>query len=134
VTLDNGEARGLAVHWIESKKENIATSGWCTYAGLLATKADQDLDLAEIEALLERIVHEISRAQNRVRQTMNAFVIAVGSYVTPLSKNAKVAARQIGEVSTDVGDTACKIPLATAYIAKVEAAGRVGRKRKTMRC
>jgi hypothetical protein len=34
----------------------------------------------------------------------------------------------------DVGDTACNVPLATAYIEKIEAAGRVGQKRKTIRC
>ena len=37
-------------------------------------------------------------------------------------------------VSVDMGDTACKVPLATAYIEKIEAAGKVGRKRKTMKC
>jgi hypothetical protein len=61
-------------------------------------------------------------------------VISVGSYVKPLSKQAKAAARQIGEVSVDVGETACNVPLATAYIEKIEAAGRAGKKRKTIRC
>jgi hypothetical protein len=65
---------------------------------------------------------------------MNGFVIAVGTYVKPLLKEAKAAARQIGEVSVDVGETACNVPLATAYIEKSEAAGSVGKKRKTIRC
>jgi hypothetical protein len=54
--------------------------------------------------------------------------------VKPLEKQAKAAAKKIGEVSVDMGDTACKIPLATAYIEKVEAAGKLGQKRKTIRC
>jgi hypothetical protein len=33
-----------------------------------------------------------------------------------------------------MGETACKIPLATEYIEKVEAAVRTGQKRKTIRC
>jgi hypothetical protein len=33
----------------------------------------------------------------------------------------------------DVGDTACTVPLATAYIEKIEAAGRIGQ-RETIRC
>lgn len=65
---------------------------------------------------------------------MNGFVIAVGAYVKPLLQQAKAAAQQIGEVSVDMGDTACKVPLATAYIAKIEGASRVGQKRKTIRC
>jgi len=34
---------------------------------------------------------------------MNGFVIAVGSYVKPLLQKAKAAAKQIGNVSVDVG-------------------------------
>ena len=90
--------------------------------------------LAEIEGLLNTVVKSITTAPNRVRYTMNGFVIAVGSYVKPLLKQAKAAARQVGAVTVDVGDTACKVPLATAYIEKLEAAGRTGQKRKTIRC
>jgi 3-methyladenine DNA glycosylase AlkD len=134
VALDHSLARDLALEWMKSKNQHIASCGWCTYAGLLATKEDKSLDLAEIEELLKTVVQQIHSAPNRVRHTMNAFVIAVGSYVKPLLKQAKTAALQIGAVSVDMGDTACRVPLATAYIAKVEAAGRVGRKRKTIRC
>ncbi len=134
VTLENPHARDLALQWIKSKKEHVASSGWCTYSGLLATRADEALDLAEIENLLSTVVKGISSAQNRVRYTMNGFVIAVGTYVKPLLKQAKASARQIGAVSVDAGDTACNVPLATAYIEKIEASGRVGQKRKTIRC
>jgi len=134
VTVDNPSARELALRWIKSKDEHMASTGWPPYAGLLAMKPDQDLDLAEIEKLLGQVVREIGSAQNRVRYNMNSFVIAAGSYVKALLKQAKSAAKQIGDVSVDMGDTSCKVPLATAYIAKVEAAGRVGQKRKTIRC
>jgi hypothetical protein len=49
-------------------------------------------------------------------------------------KQAKAAARQIGTVSVNMGETACKVPLATAYIEKIEGMGRVGQKKKTIRC
>lgn len=65
---------------------------------------------------------------------MNSFVIAVGSYVEPLSHKAGAAARKIGAVSADVGDTACEVPLAIAYIEKAKATGKLGKKRKTIRC
>jgi 3-methyladenine DNA glycosylase AlkD len=79
VTVENPRARELAMQWIQSKKEHVATSGWCSYSGLLATKPDETLDLAEIENLLGAVVKEIKSAQNRVRYTMNGFVISVGS-------------------------------------------------------
>jgi 3-methyladenine DNA glycosylase AlkD len=134
VAVENAQGREMAMQWMKSKKEHVASSGWCTYSGLLATKADADLDLTEIEGLLDTVVKGIGGAQNRVRNAMNGFVIAVGSYVKPLLKQAKSAAKQIGDVSVDVGDTACKVPLATAYIQKIESAGRAGKKRKTIRC
>jgi 3-methyladenine DNA glycosylase AlkD len=134
VTVEHPQGRDLAMQWIKSKKEHVACTGWCTYSGLLATKADEALDLPEIEGLLGTVVKGIHSAPNRVRYTMNGFVIAVGGYVKPLSKQAKASARQIGTVSVDVGDTACNVPLATAYIEKMEAAGRAGKKRKTIRC
>jgi hypothetical protein len=49
-------------------------------------------------------------------------------------KNAKAAARQMGMVTVEMGETACKVPDAIAYIEKVEAMGRQGQKRKTIRC
>jgi 3-methyladenine DNA glycosylase AlkD len=134
LAVENPHGRALALEWINSKNEHIAATGWCTYVGLVATQPDGELDLAEIESLLDKIVAEIGSAKNRVRYTMNAFVIAVGTYVTPLLKRAKAAAGQIGAVKVDMGDTACKVPLASECIEKAEAAGRVGKKRKTIRC
>lgn len=134
VTVENPAARELALKWIKSKNEMIAGCGWSTYCGIVATTPDENLKIAEIEELLQAIVKGIHGAQNRVRLNMNKFVIAVGTYVKPLLKTAKAAAKTIGEVSVDMGETECQVPLATTYIAKVETAGRVGKKRKTMRC
>ena len=134
VTVESPHAHDLALQWIKSKKEHVASAGWSTYSGIVATTPDESLDLAEIEGLLGTVVKTIHTAQNRVRYTMNVFVISVASYVKPLLKPAKAAALHVGPVSVDVGDTACNVPLATAYIAKIEAAGRLGKKRKTLRC
>jgi len=134
VTVENEHGRELAKEWMGSKKERVAAAGWCTYSGLVSLTPDENLDLKEIEGLLERIVKDIGKSKNRVKYTMNGFVIAVGSYVKPLGKQAKATAKQLGAVQVDMGDTECKIPLATGYIAKVEAAGKQGRKKKTIRC
>jgi hypothetical protein len=134
VTVENPKAREPALKWMKSKKELVAAAGWCTYSGLLAITPDDALDLSEIEKLLATVVKEIKTAANRVRSTMNSFVTAVGTYVKPLLKQAKGAAKQIGAVAVDVGDTECKIPLATAYIENAESSGRLGKKRKSIRC
>jgi DNA alkylation repair enzyme len=134
VSVENAEGRDLAIKWIGSKKGSVAPSGWCTYSGLIATHSDDTLDIKEIEELLGMVVKEIGDAEGRTKYTMNGFVISVGAYVKPLLSKAEAAAKQIGAISIDMGDTACKVPLATEYIAKIEAAGRVGQKRKTIRC
>jgi 3-methyladenine DNA glycosylase AlkD len=134
VAVENPNGRDMALKWIKAKEERVAASGWCTYSGILATTEDADLDLKEIEDLLNKVVKEIGGAPNRVRHAMNNFVIAVGVSVKPLSKKAMAAAQAIGAVSVNMGGTACKVPLATAEIKKAEAAGKVGKKRKTIRC
>ena len=134
LTVDHPKAREIALEWMDSKDPYIAASGWCTYAGLLSVRSDDSLDLKEVERLMARVVKEIGTAPNRIKYNMNSFVIAVGCYVNPLSKQAKAVAKQLGQVKVDMGETECKVPLATAYIEKVEKAGKVGKKRKTLRC
>ena len=41
---------------------------------------------------------------------------------------------RLGKVEVDMHGTTCKVPLALENIQKVEKAGRVGKKRKTIRC
>ncbi len=124
----------LANKWVDSRTEHIAASGWATWGAIVATQPDENLDLDQIESLLDRAVEQVHTAPNRVRYAMNQFVIAVGAYVKPLLSQAKTAAKKIGRVEVDMGDTSCKVPLATEYIAKVEKMGRVGKKRATAKC
>jgi 3-methyladenine DNA glycosylase AlkD len=134
VATESPFARELALKWMKSKHERIASTGWFTYAGIVATRSDDELDMHEVEGLLQEVEKNITRAPNRVRYAMNNFVIAVGGCVKPLLKRAKMAAKKIGKVEVDMGDTSCKVPLATEYIDKMEKAGRVGRKRATTKC
>ncbi|HSZ85515.1 MAG TPA: DNA alkylation repair protein [Puia sp.] len=124
----------LAMKWIKAKQENIASAGWSTYSCLLALKKDEELDLKEIETLLETVKKTIHSMPNRVRHTMNNFVIAVGTYVTPLTSKAKAIAKTIGVVSVNMGNTACNVPDALAYIKKAEDSGKLGKKKKTVFC
>ena len=134
VTAESRFGAELAREWIDSKTESIAVSGWGTFSSLVGIKPDEELDRAELEKLLNRVQKEIHTAPNRVRYVMNGFVIAVGCFVPALAAKAKAVAKAIGAVEVDMGDTACKVPDAVAYIEKVEKAGRQGKKRKSARC
>jgi hypothetical protein len=134
VTAESRFAVELAKEWMKSRDERIASIGWSTYSSFVAITPDEDIDLAEVEQLLARIPGELPNAANRVRYTMNGFVIAVGGYIAPLVVKAKAAARSIGKVEVDMGGTACKVHDALSYIEKIENMGRVGVKRKTAMC
>ncbi len=126
--------REIGLEWIDSKTENIAASGWSTLSCLVSIKPDAELDLAEVKSLLDRVANTIHQQPNRVRHTMNGFLIAVGCYVHPLVEDAKRVATSVGKVSVNMGETACKVPLALEYIKKVEDRGSLGKKRKTAKC
>jgi 3-methyladenine DNA glycosylase AlkD len=134
VAAESAFGRELALDWIDSDSEQIASAGWSTYGALVAITPDAELDLKEIEKLLGRVKAEIGSAPNRVKYCMNNFVIAVGGYVAPLTAKAKATAKAIGAVEVDMGDTSCQVPDASAYIEKIEKMGRVGKKRAHAMC
>jgi len=124
----------LGQEWIDSKKEGIAAAGWATLASFAGVNEDAALDISTYSKLLDRVFTVIDQAPNRVRYTMNGFVIAIGSYIAELTDKATKIAAEIGKVSVEMGGTACKVPLATTYLQKIIDKGRVGKKRKTARC
>jgi 3-methyladenine DNA glycosylase AlkD len=134
VAAESPHGREMALKWIDSKKENIASSGWATLSSLVGIKADEDLDVPELRKLLERVGKTIHQQPNRVRYVMNGFIIAVGSYVKTLTDAANQTATKIGKVSVEMDGTACKVPDAVAYIQKVAQRRGIGKKRATAKC
>ena len=124
----------LALEWIESKSPFIACSGWSTMASIAALKKDEDLNIPQLRKLMQRVAKEISTAPNRVRYTMNGFIITVGSYVKELTEEAIKIGKSIGHIEVDMGNTSCKVPYPPDYIEKVKARGTIGKKRKTAMC
>jgi 3-methyladenine DNA glycosylase AlkD len=131
-----GSAHGweLAPEWIDSKRPQTAEAGWATLRSLVSIKGDSELDLTELKRLLERVRKTIHQAPDDVRSQMNSFVIAVGSYVKPLTETAIRTAEKIGPVTVDMGNTSCQVPFAPDSIRKVQKRGAIGKKRKSAKC
>jgi 3-methyladenine DNA glycosylase AlkD len=110
-----------ALNWIKSDKENIASAGWATLSNIIVKKKAQKMDLRTIGELLGKIPSVIHGSPNRVRYTMNGFIIAAGGYIQEFTATCKSAAKKIGKVHVDMGGTACKVPDAVTYIDKVAA-------------
>lgn len=118
VASKSKHGKALALKWIDSPKEKIASVGWATLAAILSPKCDENIDVELVKELIERIRENLQTSQDRVRYTMNGFIIASGVYVPSLTKTAISAAKDIGKVNVNMGETACKVPEATEYIKK----------------
>lgn len=134
VASESLHGRELALAWIESGEEKIVVSGWAALSALVALTEDSKLDLEELRRLLLRVQETLHQQPDRVRYVMNGFVIAVGSYVAPLTALAEQVGTALGTITVDMGETSCKVPSALAYIDKVRQRGNLGKKRKTIKC
>ncbi len=134
VASEHHDGFALALKWIEAKNEGVAVTGWRTLGALAATVPDDRLPVKQFSALLDRVAKTLHAAPDDVRSAMNGFIISAGTYVAPLGVKAIETARKVGRVEVDMGDTACKVPEAEAYILKSRRGAPVAPKRKTMRC
>lgn len=132
ITAESNHAWELAMEWIDSDQANIAACGWSTLANYAALKADEDLDIDAYSQLLDRVAKDLQSSPNRVRYTMNGFVISTGGYIRSLAEKALETADKVGSVSCEMGQTACKVPAARPYIQKMMDRGI--KKKKKARC
>jgi len=102
--------------WGKSKGEWIGRTGWLLLAKL--AMRDEDFPDSYFQKHLRTIQREIHTRKNRVRDAMNSALIAIGIRNARLQVLALAAARKIGKVEVDHGETGCKTPDAAAYIAK----------------
>jgi 3-methyladenine DNA glycosylase AlkD len=111
-------ARACMIKWMKSKNEWVASAGWRLLTVEAMREGEADSFFAPYLDLIEESLHG---AQNRVRHSMNNALIAIGSRGGALEAKALRAAKALGKVEVDHGDTECKTPDAAAYIAKTKA-------------
>ncbi|HKS43430.1 MAG TPA: DNA alkylation repair protein [Blastocatellia bacterium] len=111
-------ARKKAEKWTKAKQEWIGAAGW----QLMSFIAMNDKELADdyFDDYLSLIESNIHDSKNRVRYAMNGALIAIGLRSPGLEKKALAAAKKIGVVTVDHGETGCKTPDAAEYIQKVK--------------
>lgn len=94
--------------WLNSSNERLLASGWT----LLGRLSDLDESFSEDQLLsgIEVIEKSIHSAPNDVKNDMNRALITIGGRSSAMRKAVLAAAKRIGEVTVDHGDTACKTP------------------------
>ncbi len=134
VASEHPDGLEIALEWIDSAKEHLATSGWNTLSALAATVPDDKLPVKQFGALLDRIAKTLNSSPDCTRYAMNGLVISCGTYIAPLADKAINTAKKVGKVEVDMGDTSCQVPEAESYIIKCRRGAPVAAKRKTVRC
>jgi 3-methyladenine DNA glycosylase AlkD len=103
--------------WMRSTDEYSREMGY----GILGVRLKDDPDSvsdADAEEMLQTIENQIHRSANWARYAMNGALIAIGIYKPALRAKAIAAAKRIGRVEVDHGETNCKTPDAAPYIEK----------------
>jgi 3-methyladenine DNA glycosylase AlkD len=117
LAAESPHARSRLEKWLSSPDEQLRATGW-TLLGRLS-----DLDESFPEDGLLRRVAEIERtihaAPNTVRSDMNRALITIGGRGPAMRKAVLAAAKRIGTVAVDHGDTACKTPSAAEAVEKM---------------
>jgi 3-methyladenine DNA glycosylase AlkD len=102
--------------WLGSKDAKLRAAGWALLGFL--SQRDESMPDSYFEKRLVEIEKTIHTAPNDDRERMNMAVIMIGCRNATLRKAATAAAKRIGKVEVDHGDTDCKTPDAAEYIEK----------------
>lgn len=116
LTAESLHARAKFDKWSTAKDENTRFAAWSTVAAM-AMIDEQQPDAWFIDRLAE-IERSIHTAPNNHRYMMNQALICIGCRSAALRKSATAAAKRIGAVEVDYGDTDCHTPDAATTIDK----------------
>ncbi len=135
VTLAEADiAQAVADNWIATGKELYVSAGYSCYCWLLGSRKDAEFDKSKLAAMLETVEKTIHGSPDRARYAMNNFVTTVGVSFVPLHEEALSAARAIGPVDLYRRKTKLSVPVAAQEIEAMAAKGKLGFKRRHVRC
>lgn len=127
-------AQAVSDKWIADGRELYMSAGYSCYCWLLGNRRDEEFDADKISGMLETVEKTIHTQPDRVKYSMNNFVMTVGISYIPLHEKALRIAGAIGGVDVSMGKKKCSVPVAAEYIKKEADRGRLGFKRKNVRC
>ncbi|KPL58441.1 DNA alkylation repair protein [Rossellomorea vietnamensis] len=135
VTLAEADiAQDVADKWIESGEELKMSAGWSCYCWLLGNRKDEEFSEEKLRGMLRKVKDTIHDAPERTKSAMSNFVTTVGVSYVPLHETALQTAKEIGPVEmVREGKKNSVLKSADDILKQVEK-GRIGFKRKYVRC
>ena len=113
-----GLGLGRFAVWKKRKGEYVSAAAWNLLCAATNNGDGAAIDDAFAVAAIGEIEAGIHQAANRTRHSMNQALICLGVLNEGLARQAKAAARRIGKVEVDHGQTSCQTPDAASYIDK----------------
>lgn len=116
IAAEGPHGHACVERWLLAANEAQRCAGW-SLVGALAMRDETMADtwFAQRLQAIERAIHA---APNGEREVMNRALIAIGCRNAALRRTATTAAKRIGAVEVDHGDTACKTPDAVTAVDK----------------
>jgi 3-methyladenine DNA glycosylase AlkD len=135
VTLSESDiAQVVADKWIASSDELRMSGGWSCYCWLLGNRKDNEFPENKINNMLDLVKNTIHDAPERTKAAMNNFLYTVGISYLPLHEKAIETAKEVGTVEVKRGKKKSSILNAYESIQKEVDRGKLGFKRKYVRC
>lgn len=135
VTLAEADiAQEVADAWIVSCEELKMSAAWSCYCWLLGSRKDHEFDIDKLARMLEMARATIHESPKRTKIAMNNFIATVGVSFIPLHEMALEIAKEVGLVEIKKDAKKSTFLNAAEIIEKDVAKGRIGFKRKHVRC
>ncbi|AWP29289.1 DNA alkylation repair protein [Paenibacillus glucanolyticus] len=135
VTLaETNIAQEVADQWIASGEELRMSAGWSCYCWLLGSRPDREFPEGKISDMLELVQKTIHDSPDRTKSAMNTFIYTVAISYLPLHDKAVKIAEAIGPVEINRDKGKSKFLHASENIRKEVERGKLGFKRKYVRC
>jgi 3-methyladenine DNA glycosylase AlkD len=127
-------AQVVADKWIASGEELKMSAGWSCYCWLLGNRPDVEFDESKIASMLDLVKNTIHDSPDRTKSAMNNFIYTVGVSFLPLHDKAVETAKAVGPVEIKREKKKSSFLLASDSIQKQVDKGKIGFKRKYVRC
>jgi 3-methyladenine DNA glycosylase AlkD len=127
-------AQAVADKWIASGEELKMSAGWSCYCWLLGSRKDSEFSASKLSNMLDQVANTIHHSPERTKSAMNNFIYTAGISYLPLHEKAFETAKAIGPVEMKREKKKSSILLASENIQKELDRGKLGFKRKYVRC
>lgn len=135
VTLAESDiAQDVADKWIASGDELRMSAGWSCYCWLLGNRLDNEFVKSKISNMLDMVKNTINDSPERTKSAMNNFLYTVGISYLPLHEKAVETAKEVGIVEVKRDKKKSSFLNAYESIQKEMDRGKLGFKRKYVRC